>query len=244
MPSDRTPERRPAGSGRQPEIIAHRGVPRECPENSLPGFRRALELGADGIELDVHLTADGVVVVHHDAWLRGAPGLPARGPLIRDVPASALADHPLAPGVSIPLLADVLALVDGRATVYVEVKAANMEREVLACLAGSPTRCAIHSFDHRIPLRAASLGSETPTGVLVGSYLLDPATVLDGALARDYWQWHEMIDTELVRRVHRVGGRVVAWTVNDIGEARRLRAIGVDALCTDMCGELRQGLRE
>ena len=53
------------------EIIAHRGTPRELPENSLPGFARALEAGAQGIELDVHLTADGVVVVHHDPVLHG-----------------------------------------------------------------------------------------------------------------------------------------------------------------------------
>jgi glycerophosphoryl diester phosphodiesterase len=49
-----------------PAIIGHRGAPRDHPENTLAAFLRALELGATGVELDVHVTGDGVVVVHHD----------------------------------------------------------------------------------------------------------------------------------------------------------------------------------
>ena len=56
-----------------PEIIAHRGASHERPENTLPAFTRAVELGADGVELDVHLTADGALVVHHDAVPRDPP---------------------------------------------------------------------------------------------------------------------------------------------------------------------------
>ena len=51
---------------RSPELIGHRGAPRERPENTIASFLRALDLGADAIELDVHATRDGVVVVHHD----------------------------------------------------------------------------------------------------------------------------------------------------------------------------------
>jgi glycerophosphoryl diester phosphodiesterase len=235
-----SPAERLAASDRV-EIIAHRGTPRDHPENSLPGFRHALELGADGIELDVHLTADGVVVVHHDPVLpagRSGQGFP-----IRDLTATELRGHPLAPGVSIPTLAEVLTLVRDRAVVYVEVKASAAVDAVLARIAASPARCAIHGFDHRVALRAAqatdATGHPIPTGILSASYLIEPAAALRAAHARDYWQQWELIDEPLVTQIHAARGRVIAWTVNDPSVARGLVDMGVDAICTDVVGTIR-----
>jgi len=232
------------------EIIAHRGTPRDHPENSLPGFSRALALGADGIELDVHLTADGVAVVHHDPALHDSIPAGNPRPRIRDLTAAELRGHSLAPGVPIPTLAEVLNLVADRAVVYVEIKAPESEPAVLRCIADATTRCAVHSFDHRVALLAARIADEhggkgsvrqagaIPTGILSASYLIDPASALRAARARDYWQQWELIDTDLVAKVHEAGGRVIAWTVNDVSDARRLHEMGVDAICTDVCGVL------
>jgi glycerophosphoryl diester phosphodiesterase len=228
----------------QVEIIAHRGTPREYPENSLPGFHRALELGASGIELDAHLTADGVAVVHHDPALQMTPADPSPPRRIRELTAAELRTHDLAPGVPIPTLSEVLHLVGGRATVYVEIKAPQAEPVVLRCIASGTARCAVHGFDHRVALRVAQAsapeanGGAIPTGILSASYLIDPVAALRAAHARDYWQQWELIDEDLVSRIHDAGGRVIAWTVNAVSDARRLRAIGVDAICTDVCGEL------
>ena len=235
----------------RPEIIAHRGTPRAHPENSLPGFRYALDEGADGIELDVHLTADGVVVVHHDPVVRGG-GAPGAGhPIrIRDVPARELAAYPLAPGVPIPTLAEVLALVEDRAVVYVEVKAPEALDAALRCIEASEASCAVHGFDHRVALRTAHLADErpeanarmrVPTGILSASYLIEPVAALRAARARDYWQEWGMIDDDLVDRIHKAGGRVIAWTVDDVSDARRLADIGVDGVCTNVCGEMVRG---
>src|SRR3954471_13623680 len=101
------------------ERIGHRGAPREFPENSLPSFQRALALGADAIELDVHVSSDGVVIVHHDPDIRSRP--------IRTMPWSALSRVELAPGVFIPSLEQVLDLIGSRATVYVELKGEAVE---------------------------------------------------------------------------------------------------------------------
>jgi glycerophosphoryl diester phosphodiesterase len=221
------------------EVIAHRGAPRQFPENSLPGFRRALELGADGIELDVHLTVDGVAVVHHDAALRALPSeSPGSGPHIRDLTYEALASRPLAPGVPVPSLSEVLAAVGQRAVVYVEIKALEAVREVVRCIQASGARCAVHGFDHRVALHTAALAPDLPTGILVDSYLIDPAGALRAARARDYWPHWSLIDAHLVTRIHAVSGRVIAWTVNDRAAARALQSIGVDAVCTDVCGVL------
>ena len=59
----------------QPLRIAHRGMPFQALENTLVSFQRALDLGADGLELDVHATADGEIVIHHDAMLASGPAI-------------------------------------------------------------------------------------------------------------------------------------------------------------------------
>lgn len=205
----------------------------------MPGFQRALEIGADAIELDVHLTADGVVVVHHDPILRAFPSdIPGTPLAIRELPARALRDRPLDRGVPIPTLAEVLELVGDRAAVYVEVKAAEAEGATLECIQASRARCAVHAFDHRVALRVATLAPAVPAGILLDSYLIEPEAALRSSHARDYWQRWELIDADLVARVHSAGGRVIAWTVNDVGAARALQALGVDGICTDVCGTL------
>lgn len=230
----------------QLEIIAHRGSPREHPENSLPGFRHALDSGANAIELDVHLTVDGVLVVHHDPTLPvGPPGRAADAPppAIRDVTYAVVRAHALAPGVPIPTLPEVLDLVGRRGVVYIEVKATAAAAAVVRCIGESTAACAVHGFDHRVALRTASLAPTLPTGILLDCYLIDPAAALGDARARDYWQRWEMIDAELVARIHAARGRVIAWTVNDPAVARRLHALGVDAVCTDVCREMSAELR-
>lgn len=219
------------------EIIGHRGAPRAYTENTLASFRCALEGGATAIELDVHATADGVVVVHHDARL-SAPHLGRRdaGPAIASLDRAALAALESDRQEHIPDLAEVLRLA-GDATVYVEVKAPAIEERVVETIRAGAARCAVHSFDHRVARRVRELAPETPVGILSASYLLDPAATLRSAGARDYWQQWELIDAALVSRVHEAGGRVIAWTVNDPAAAEALVAMGVDALCTDVTSD-------
>lgn len=227
-----------------PEIIAHRGTPRAHRENTLEGFLAALDEDADGIELDVHATADGLVVVHHDPVLGPGvePGALA-GRALRELSAAELraARMPGPRGAAryaVPSLAEVLGAVGRGATVYVEVKGAGIDDAVREVVAASTARCAIHAFDHRIARRTSQAG-RIPAGILVDSYLLDPVHALRGAAARDYWCAWPFIDAALVDAIHGAGGRVVAWTVNDGVVARSLAAMGVDALCTDVPGALR-----
>ena len=219
-----------------PEIIGHRGTPREHPENSLPGFERALALGADGIELDVHVTVDDVAVVHHDPELHAGPH--AARP-ISALTAAQVGGTELAPGVTVPTLAAVLRLVAGRATVYVEVKAPNAEAAVARTLAGLGDLAPVHSFDHRVSRQVHALAPSTPTGVLSTSYLIDNAAAVRAAGARDLWQHWSMIDAALVAEAHAAGARVLAWTVNDVDLARALATLGVDGLCSDVPGVMR-----
>ena len=217
-----------------PEVIAHRGFTRDHRENTLAAFHAAAELGVGAIELDVHSTADGVVVVHHDAVLRRGVSAP--------VPITEVTLHELRaredPASPLPTLADVMHRFSGLLRVYVEIKAPRIEALVCDVLRPHGGTCAIHSFDHRTIARARALAAYIPRGVLMSSYLLDPVAPLGATGARDLWQQWEMIDAELVRSVHSIGGRVIAWTINDVNEARKLMVLGVDGLCTDRSDEM------
>ncbi|HEY4217611.1 MAG TPA: glycerophosphodiester phosphodiesterase [Gemmatimonadaceae bacterium] len=214
------------------ERIAHRGAKREFPENTLAAFAKAYERGADAIELDVHCTRDGVVVVHHD------PTIPIRvsrltNRAIADLDWSVLSAIDLGDGATIPTLDDVLDSTPADATVYVEVKGTGIEERVVEVLRRHDTRCAVHSFDHAAVGRLAMLAPDVPRGILLEHAVRDVVTAMKAVSARDVWPEWKLIDRDLVDRVHAAGGRVIAWTVNERSAAQQLIGMGVDGLCTD-----------
>ena len=209
-----------------PLRIAHRGMPRRARENTLPAFEAALAEDADGIELDVHATADGVVVVHHDPHVRGGP----------DIASSAWSDvrrAASAAGIEIPTLADVCELVGDRVELFVEIKGAGIERSVRSVLVGHRGRSAIHSFDGPTISRLSRLDPHLRLGLLFDQRVPDVAAVLAAHGALDAWPHHSLVDAPLVESVHEAGGRVIAWTANARRDIDRLTTLGVDGICTD-----------
>ena len=196
---------------------------------------RALELGADAIELDVHVTLDGTVVVHHDEDINSA-GL-ARRP-IAALEFSELRKYRLAGDVDIPTLSEVITAVGDTAFLYVEVKAPNIEPLVSRILRESDARCAVHSFDHRIVKTVKTIFPAIRTGILEVSRHVDPAASLKATGAEDLGQEVGFIDEDLVAHAHAMNARVIAWTANDADQWETLRRIGVDAICTDRIAEL------
>jgi len=211
------------------ERIAHRGAPRERLENTLPGFLLALERGADAVELDVHVTVDGQVVVHHDAEAGGRTLATTAWGDVRAIE--------LRGGERIPLLEEVLTAVGERATVYIEMKGASAEDRVIAVARTHGRRFAIHSFDHDCIARIARLAPEVPRGLLIDKGERDALEVMKRSSrmtgARDVWPHWTLVDAELVAAARALGVRVLPWTVNAAGDARRLMALGVDGVCTD-----------
>ncbi|GAB1341293.1 glycerophosphodiester phosphodiesterase [Gemmatimonas sp.] len=234
---------RPHRPGTRPAIIAHRGASRDFRENTLPAFRRALELEADGIELDVHGTRDGVLVVHHDATLAIRHGESIEDVPIASLTAADVAAHRLLTGDLVPTLDAVCALVGERAVLYVEVKAPHVEAMVAAFLDRHPAvRTEVHAFDHRIPVGVRAVRPGTPIGLLSASYPLDVRGVLSWSDATAWWQHADLIDEPLVLAVHEAGVRLIAWTVNSAPHARQLAAWGVDGICTDVPDLIRSAL--
>ena len=219
----------------KPEKISHRGAHQTLPENSIPAFFRAIDLGADAIELDVHATSDGVVVVHHDPDVN-APGEARRK--IVDLTGPELGRFPLAHGVEIPTLEAVLDAIGDRAKVYVEIKATNIEPLVVRCIRESGANCAVHAFDHRVVKNVKRIFPAIRTGVLEVGRHIDPVASLVAVGAEDLWQEVSFIDEELVERVHSIRGRVIAWTSDEAEQWETLNDFGVDGICTNRIAEL------
>ena len=186
----------------------------------------------------MHSTRDGVVVVHHDPVVHARhPQRPAHR-AIADLSLAELAQFPLADGTRIPTLPETLDTIGTRATVYVEIKAQDIEPLVTRCIRESGSTCAVHSFDHRIVKIVKAIFPAIRTGILEVSRHIDPVASLAHASAEDLWQEVDSIDEEIVERAHSVGARVIAWTANEPTQWERLYALGVDAICTDRIAEL------
>jgi glycerophosphoryl diester phosphodiesterase len=204
----------------------------------LAAFERAIELGAEGIELDVHATRDGIVVVHHDPVVHARHRQrPSRKPIV-ELSAAELEQFPLADGTRIPSLSETLDVVADRAIVYVEIKASNIELLVTRCIRESEATCAVHSFDHRAVKNVKAILPAIRTGILEASRHIDPAASLLAASAEDLWQEVDSIDEEIIHSAHSVGARVIAWTANEPSQWERLYAMGIDGICTDRIAEL------
>lgn len=198
-------------------------MPRLARENTLPSFALALEAGADGIELDVHATRDGVVVVNHDPVV-------AEGLVIADAPLAAIRS---ATDAAVPTLAEVYELVAGRAELFVEIKGAGIEAQVLEVMRQYDGPFAIHSFDHDLIARVHRLDETIRLGVLFEEATPDVGALMAATGACDVWPHAPLVTAPLVASVHAAGGRVITWTVNTTTEAERLVALGVDGLCGD-----------
>lgn len=222
----------PSKSLEHVERIGHRGAKRELPENTVVAFQRAFERGADGVELDVHATADSILVVHHDPTLARTAGSVV-GQAISALAARDVTSVELASGISIPTLEAVLAATPRDRRVYVEIKGERIERLVAEVVERGHTDCAVHSFDHEAIARLRDIAPEIPRGVLFEDRATDVEAVVQRTGARDVWPNYRLIDRAMVERIHALGCRAIAWTVNSAEVAADLIALGVDGLCGD-----------
>jgi glycerophosphoryl diester phosphodiesterase len=233
--------------------IAHRGASHDAPENTLAAVRAAVAQGADVVEVDVHRTADGVLVVHHDAILGRTTDaqrvLPARA-------SRRLGDHTLETlrrldagswkhsrhtGERVPTLGEVLdVLAPSGAGVLVELKAPELypglAHDVAAELRGRPAllaerRVVVQSFDESVLVDLRELAPDVPLGLLGA-----PArAALPGLVGRvdQVNPRHLTVDRAYVDHLHDLGLTCHVWTVNRAAGLRRALGLGVDGVITN-----------
>ncbi|HEY6472822.1 MAG TPA: glycerophosphodiester phosphodiesterase [Acidimicrobiales bacterium] len=224
-------------------VFAHRGCTEDgFAENTLDAFAEARRRGADGVELDVRLTADAGLAVHHDAEI---PGL---GPICQ-LTVAELPAH-------VPLLADALAASEGM-VVNVEIKNAPGdpgwdEGEAVAALtatvideAGWTDRVIVSSFQPATLLAVQVADGRLPLGALLG-FTTDPGQALVEAAESGFRAVHPFVTfvtPDVVERAHADGLAVNVWTVNAPHDLEAMVALGVDAVITDRIGDALAAVR-
>jgi len=251
-----------------PPLVGHRGASHRAPENTLPSFRLAWQEGAEGIEGDFWLTADGRIVCLHDPeTARTAPGRP-----VLDVRSCRYADlrgydvgewkSPEFAGAVIPTIEEVLAQMIEGGMLYVEIKQDTpaIVTTLLELVGQSPVRLeqiTLIAFSPEIVRQAKHLAPGMR--VLLLYDLEDPATSLstDALLALACSTGADglglgnsrKIDAQLVQKMRGLQLEFHVWTVNRVEDAMRLLQLGVDSITTDrpqglrreMLAQLRQG---
>lgn len=212
-------------------IYAHRGESGRWPENTLLAFRHALQLGVDGIELDLHASADGVPVVLHDRELHRTTNGSGN---VDELELAELRQLDAGLGERIPTFAEVLDLVGDQAHLDVEIKGHGIEEAVLTVLRQHPeVRWAISAFDWQTLRNVRAVDGAAPLWPLaeavddalfaVASELKSPTVAI----------WHGAYTTASAQAIRSAGLQPMIWTVNDALEARRVRNLGAFALCSD-----------
>ena len=233
--------------GRDVLVVAHRGGMSLGPENSLCAIGRSIAVGADAVEVDVRLTADGVPVLMHDAGV----GRTTNGKgLVRDFTLAQLRGLRLLDGEGritderVPTLEDVLACVDGRCGVLIEVKgdACGIEHEIIRIveLYGAVEWVAVQSFNDGVLERFAALGASFPLEKLLVFKLPLLPYLFDGTLRRFSMEKYGYVSSfnirkcfirkGLVDKLKAAGKGVKAWTFKD---GRGSFAAPVDGVITD-----------
>ena len=217
-------------------VFAHRGCTQGFTENTIDAFAEARRLGADGVELDVRLTADGALAIHHDAEI---PGVGVIAELeVADLPAH------------VPLLADVLAVCEGM-VVNVEIKNAPQDPgwdagEAVAALtaaaideAGWTRRVIVSSFQVATLRAVQAADGRLALGALWG-FATEAERALDEAARSGFGAVHPfvvLVDGQLVERAHAMGLGVNVWTVNSPHDLQAMVELGVDTVITDRLGD-------
>jgi glycerophosphoryl diester phosphodiesterase len=248
----------------RPIPIGHRGAAGEMPENTLPSFAHALDLGAGILETDVHLTSDGHVVVHHDDRVdRTTDG---EGPLA-DMDLSQLQaldagfrftpdegrSHPhRGAGIRIPTLAEAFeAFPDARFNIELKAAAPQLVERTLDLVMGRAERTLLAAADPQVMenLRAAvkRRGVDVAIGASAADVLGFVRSALDGSpppqgpmalqVPADFGG-RPLVTPEFVAHAHAHGLHVHVWTINEPDEIERLLELGVDGLVSDFPGRV------
>ncbi len=231
----------------RPLVFGHRGASHAAPQNTLAAFRRAVEMGADGVELDVHLSADGVPVVIHDEKVDGTTdgqGLVTAKPLaeLKELDAGSKFDPKFA-GERIPTLEEVLAEVGNRLRVNIELKDYSwsdrgLESRVAALVQrmGLAERVWFSSFNPAGLMRVRKYAPTIPCGMLYDETMPLPLRNLWLAPLTPHEALHphySMITEAWARKTHRLGLWISTWTVDDPEVALKMAEWKVNVVITN-----------
>lgn len=202
------------------------------PENTLRSIRRAIDLGADQIEIDTHLTSDRQVVVIHDETVDRTTNGTGK---VRDYTLAELRTLDAGFGERVPTLREVIDMVRGKAILQVELKGKDVEDGVVQILKESNMieDVVLTSFRHSAVKRAKDLENSLRTGVLFVCSPINPTRLAHEAKANNLHPNVDYVDVALVGSAHREGFGVYVWNADTEEKAKEMLKLGVDGIGTN-----------
>lgn len=231
-----------------PLIIGHRGASGYCPENTMASYYKAIEMGVDFLEVDIHLSKDGVLVVHHDPTLDRTTN--GKGNL-RDYTAAELLKldagswfHSRFKNERIPLLSEVLkTFLSDDIGIIIEIKhptlypgiEKKLAEELVKSSVGSigKNKVMIHSFDINSMRNFHSILPDIPVGLLIKRRISDQKLKEISEFVSFVNPKQTMLDQNLKTRIQKQGMKVFTWTVNNKKQIKLFNQMELDGIISD-----------
>ncbi len=217
--------------------IGHRGARGYEPENTMIGFQKAIDLNVDYIELDVHLSADGELMVIHDETIdRTTNGKGA----VNQFSLPELKRFQIEKDQRIPTLTEVLNLIDQKCDINIELKSYETADKVVDLIEKyvsekkwNYNQFLVSSFDWSALQRVALLNSKIPIGVLTETNLDLAFAFAKGVKAKSIHPYFHLLTEENTAKMQEIGFQVFPWTVNEIEDIKRIKTYNVDGIISD-----------
>lgn len=222
--------------------IGHRGAKGYAPENTLVSFKKAIDLGVEGVELDVHLTADNHLICIHDETLdRTTSGVGfVYHHTLHDLKQLRIENiH------EIPTLSEVIDLIDKQIFINIELKGKNTAKPVAALIKQyilekkwTPNHFLISSFDWNALREMRTLDSEISIGVLTTENLSAALDIAKSVQAKSIHPFFRMLTLEDTKEMQSLGFEVFPWTVNEPADIEKIKSFGVNGIISDFPNKL------
>ncbi|MCV9931541.1 glycerophosphodiester phosphodiesterase family protein [Flavobacterium sp. LS1R47] len=217
--------------------IAHRGARGYEPENSLRAFQKAIEMKADGIELDVHLSSDGHLIVIHDETIDRTTN--GKG-FVNTLSLQQLKEFRIENKLQIPTLPEVFDLVNQQCFINIELKGQGTADAVAALIELYVTEnnwnydsFIVSSFEWDFLQRINNLNSEIPIGVLTETDIASAITFAKQIKAKAIHPDFNLLNKENTIQIQEKGFQVFPWTVNETADIARVKTYNVNGIISD-----------
>lgn len=211
--------------------IGHRGAKGYKPENTLASFAKAIELNVDAIELDVHLSSDGEIMVIHDATVNRTT---TKTGFVSDYSACELNQ------LGIPTLEEVIVLVDKRCIINIEIKEATATPKVLRLIEKWVTeqhwkynQFQISSFNWETLSMVSKINSKIAIGVLTEASIEKALAFAIQIKAHSINPYFKLLNSDNVNLLHANGFKIYTWTVNTPEDLIFVKSLKVDGIISD-----------
>jgi len=219
-------------------IIGHKGASSIAPENTLKAFQKAIELKADYVEFDIHITKDGEIIIIHDSDTFNATGVKG---LIKDMNLDQIKNLDAGEGEKIPTLRELISITQKKMGLQIEIKSTNFLDKLTQILKEEDllSTSIVSSFMLDELLKLKLLEPSVKVGLLLSEDMVRPKLIkrkIKKVSENNFYSIHPPFNTtdkEIVDFAHNFGLKVIVWTVNDREIMENLIELAVDGIITD-----------